>query len=264
MISINKASCGYNGKIILPNISLSLQKGEATCVLGANGVGKTTLFKTLLGLLPLLAGDIIIESKSLKDLSHRQLAKLVAYVPQAKNLSHQHPVEDVVLMGRAQYIKTFGVPSEKDHNIVKKVMASLNISHMLGLPYSNLSGGEQQLVLIARAIVQGASYILLDEPASNLDLANQSLLMQTINSLKAQGVGVLMISHVPTHAFACCENTLIIYHNGTSEYGPTEHIISTERLKQAYGTNVEIIEGKSTSGEIVHTYSLLSKGETTL
>lgn len=257
MISINHASCGYNGRIILPDISFSLQKGEAVCVLGANGVGKTTLFRTLLGLLPLLSGDIVIEGKSLKDLSHRQLAKLAAYVPQAKNLSYQHPVEDVVLMGRTPYIKTFHAPSEKDYRIVTEVMASLNISHMLGLPYAKLSGGEQQLVLIARAMVQGASYILLDEPASNLDLANQSLLMQTINGLKAQGVGVLMISHVPTHAFACCEKTLIVYRDGTSEFGSTKAVITTERLKKAYRTNVEIIEGHNASGEIVHTYNLL-------
>lgn len=257
MISIQEASCGYNGKVILPDVSFSFQKGEAVCVLGANGVGKTTLFRTLLGLLPLLGGDILIEGSSLKKLSHRKLAKLVAYVPQAKSLSYQHPVEDVILMGRAQYIKTFDVPSAEDYSIVKEVMASLNISHMFGLPYSNLSGGEQQLVLIARAMVQGASYVLLDEPASNLDLANQGLLMQTINSLKEQGVGVLMISHVPTHAFACCEKTLIVYHDGTSEYGDTEAIITTERLKKAYGTNVEIIKGQRASGEPVYTYSLL-------
>lgn len=257
MISIQEASCGYNEKVILPDVSFSFQKGEAVCVLGANGVGKTTLFRTLLGLLPLLGGDILIEGQSLSKLSHRKLAKLVAYVPQAKNLSYQHPVEEVILMGRAQYIRTFDVPSAEDYSIVKKVMASLNISHMLGLPYSNLSGGEQQLVLIARAMVQGASYILLDEPASNLDLANQGLLMQTINNLKAQKVGVLMISHVPTHAFACCEKTLIVYHDGTSEYGDTEDIITTERLKKAYSTNVEIIEGRSASGKIVHTYSLV-------
>lgn len=257
MISIQEASCGYNEKVILPDVSFSFQKGEAVCVLGANGVGKTTLFRTLLGLLPLLGGDILIEGQSLSKLSHRKLAKLVAYVPQAKNLSYQHPVEEVILMGRAQYIRTFDVPSAEDYSIVKKVMASLNISHMLGLPYSNLSGGEQQLVLIARAMVQGASYILLDEPASNLDLANQGLLMQTINNLKAQKVGVLMISHVPTHAFACCEKTLIVYHDGTSEYGDTEDIITTDRLKKAYSTNVEIIEGRSASGKIVHTYSLV-------
>lgn len=257
MISIHEASCGYNGKVILPDVSFSFQKGEAVCVLGANGVGKTTLFRTLLGLLPLLGGEILIEGESLNRLSHRKLAKLVAYVPQAKNLSYQHPVEDVILMGRAQYIRTFDVPSVEDYDIVEKVMAALNIKHMLGLPYSNLSGGEQQLVLIARAMVQGASYILLDEPASNLDLANQGLLMQTINKLKSQNVGVLMISHVPTHAFSCCENTLIVYHDGTSEYGNTEDIITTERLKKAYSTNVEIIEGCSASGEIVHTYSLI-------
>lgn len=257
MISIHEASCGYNGKVLLSDISFSFQKGEAVCVLGANGVGKTTLFRTLLGLLPLLGGEILIEGESLNRLSHRKLAKLIAYVPQAKNLSYQHPVEDVILMGRAQYIRTFDVPSAEDYDIVEKVMASLNISHMLGLPYSNLSGGEQQLVLIARALVQGASYILLDEPASNLDLANQGLLMQTINNLKGQNVGVLMISHVPTHAFSCCENTLIVYHDGTSEYGNTEDIITTERLKKTYSTNVEIIEGCSASGEIVHTYSLI-------
>lgn len=257
MISIHEASCGYNGKVILPEVSFSFQKGEAVCVLGANGVGKTTLFRTLLGLLPLLGGEILIDGETLNKLSHRKLAKLVAYVPQAKNLSYQHLVEDVILMGRAQYIRTFDVPSAEDYGIVEKVMASLNITHMFGSPYSNLSGGEQQLVLIARAMVQGASYILLDEPASNLDLANQGLLMQTINKLKSQNVGVLMISHIPTHAFSCCEKTLIVYHDGTSEYGDTENIITTERLKKAYNTNVEIIEGRSTSGEIVHTYSLL-------
>lgn len=148
MISIQEASCGYNGKVILPDVSFSFQKGEAVCVLGANGVGKTTLFRTLLGLLPLLGGDILIEGSSLKKLSHRKLAKLVAYVPQAKSLSYQHPVEDVILMGRAQYIKTFDVPSAEDYSIVKEVMASLNISHMFGLPYSVDLSPQKLLVLI--------------------------------------------------------------------------------------------------------------------
>lgn len=257
MISIQRACCGYRGKVILPDVSFSVQRGEAVCVLGANGVGKTTLFRTLLGLLPLLDGDVIIEDTSIRSLSHRKLARFVAYVPQAKAVSYQRLVEDVILMGRAQYIGTFDIPSAEDYDIVKKTMDSLNISHMWGLPYSKLSGGEQQLVLIARAIVQGATYIFMDEPAANLDLANQSLLMRIINNLKEHGVGILMISHVPTHAFACCEKTLIVYHDGKSEYGNTESIITTERLRRAYDTNVEIIEGQSASGKIVRTYSLL-------
>ena len=256
MIEVQKVSCGYNNKIVLQDISFTLEKGEAICVLGANGAGKTTLLKTLLGLLPLMGGCIDIEGQTITDMSHHNLAKLVAYVPQAKKVSYQCSVEDVIMMGRARHIRTFDVPKENDYKIVRDAMASLSILHLFGLPYSNLSGGEQQLVLIARALVQGTLYLLLDEPASNLDLANQSLLMKTINSLKKQAVGILMISHVPTHAFSCCDKTLIIYRDGTSECGVTENVVTTERLKKAYETDVEIIDGRCTAGKIVHTYYL--------
>lgn len=256
MISVQNASCGYGGKAILSDINFSFQAGEAVCVLGANGIGKTTLFKSLLGLIPFVDGTITIEGEAIKMLPKRTLAKKVAYVPQSSLFAYQHPVEEVIVMGRAQYIKPFDTPSEKDYAIVETVMNQLKISYLLGMSYSKLSGGEKQLVLIARAIVQGASYILLDEPASNLDLANQSLLMQTINSLKKQGVGVLMISHSPSHAFSCCEKTLMIYHDGKSECGNTREMVTTERLKRVYSANVEIIQGLNASGDLVHTYWL--------
>lgn len=258
MITIAHVSCGYNNKAVLSDVSLQLEPGKAVCILGCNGTGKTTLLRTLLRLIPPLQGSVLVDDMPIRQVNYRQLAKLIAYVPQARPFAYQHPAIDVVVMGRAQYIKSFSVPSDDDYYAAEEAMAILGIQALAKRPYSILSGGEQQLVLIARALAQHTKYLFLDEPAANLDLANQGVLLNTIKALKEKQVGVLMISHSPQHALYCCDNTLMVSQSGKCLFGPTRQVVTTETIQWAYGTNeIELVESFTASGKAIQTCSFV-------
>lgn len=258
MITVAHVACGYNNKPVLSDVSLKIVPGRATCILGCNGAGKTTLLRTLLHLIPPIQGDISIDDTPIQQLNNRQLARKVAYVPQARSFTYQHASIDVVVMGRAQYIKSFSVPSDSDYSAAKAAMTLLGIQDLAEKPYSILSGGEQQLVLIARALAQNTEYLFLDEPAANLDLANQAVLLKTILKLKEKGVGVLMISHSPQHALDCCDDTLIVFPAGGCLFGPTKQVITTAAMQQAYGTSeIELVQSTTSAGKTIQTCSFV-------
>lgn len=240
IIKFDNVSCGYGNNIVVSNLNFELASGEATCILGANGIGKTTIFKSLMGQLQLLYGDILIDNKSIKNVMWKDRAKLLSYVPQTKNYSYQFTVKDIILMGRAPYIPTFKTPAEEDYKVVSEVIEKLELSDYSNRFYSELSGGEQQIILLARAMAQKAEFILLDEPASNLDYKNQMKLLDVIKMLTAEGRGVLMVSHSPEHAFRCCENSLLIDRDKKYLYGQTEKVVTTENLTHVYGVNLNV------------------------
>ena len=258
MISVSHAACGYNNCEILSDVTLQVEPGEAVCVLGSNGVGKTTLFRTLLSFIPPIRGSITIDDIPLQQLAGRHIAKKVAYVPQVRSSPFQHPVIDVVVMGRAQYIRQFSVPSKADYTAAEDALDLLEITSLSEKPFTILSGGEQQLVLIARALAQGTKYLLLDEPSSSLDLANQSNLLKAIKKLKDKGVGILMISHSPSHALFCCENTLVLFKSGDSMFGATSQVVTTSTIQRAYDTDeIELMHSRSSSGKTVQVCSFV-------
>lgn len=248
VINIDNISCGYGQKSVITDLNFSFQSGEAVCILGANGIGKTTLFKTLLGQIDVLNGNINVDGTPLTHLNLKERARIFSYVPQAKNYSYQFSVEDIVLMGRAIYIKEFSAPSREDYQVVADVLKRLHILDYAKKKYDELSGGEQQIVLLARAIAQQAKYILLDEPASNLDYCNQKKLIDVIKMLTAEGIGVLMVSHIPEHAFICCEKTLLINRNSTYYFGITEEVITERNLSDIYGVDIGIMQFKNDDG----------------
>lgn len=258
MISVSHVACGYNKHAILSDVTLQVESGKAACILGSNGAGKTTLFRTLLSFIPPIQGNILVDDVPLQQLTSRQIAQKIAYVPQARSYSFQHPAIDVVVMGRAQYVRHFSAPAVEDYAAAKEAMDFLEIRALEDRPYAILSGGEQQLVLIARALAQGTKYLLLDEPSSNLDLANQSILLKAIQKLKARQVGVLMISHSPSHALFCCDNTLVVFKTGDSVFGPTNQVVTTPTMQRAYGTNeIELIHSHSSLGKTVQVCSFV-------
>lgn len=239
-IIFDNATCGYNNIPVFENLSFNISTNEAICILGKNGVGKTTIFKTLLKEIPIIYGDIKINGTSIKDYNLKDLSKRISYIPQAKSYSYSFRVIDMVLMGCANSFNYFSAPSDKDYNQAMEILKSLDMESLATKNYSNLSGGEQQMVLAGRAVMQNSNFIIMDEPASNLDFSNQKKLIDLIKNQKANGAGVLMISHMPNHAFACCEKSLLLCKNGKYMFGNTNDIITAENLSNAFDVEMNI------------------------
>ncbi|MGO5072566.1 ABC transporter ATP-binding protein [Clostridium sporogenes] len=241
-LEIKKASFGYGNTILYKNLSFVLNSGELLCVLGPNGVGKTTFFKTILNLLKLKSGKISIDGKNINTFSHKELYKYIAYVPQAHTPPFPFTVIDVVLMGRAVYIKEFSSPNNIDKQIAEKSLDLLGITHLKNKVYTEISGGERQLVLIARAITQQASIIIMDEPTSNLDYGNQIKVLTLIKSLCVNNnQTILMSCHNPNHALLYGSKVAIMKKDGSFSFGDPCNEINTKIIKETYGVNIKMI-----------------------
>lgn len=244
MIEIISARIGYREKgrenIIFPELNGQIEKGVLYCILGANGIGKTTLFRSILGLLPLLSGKISIDGRAYNTFSRKELARTIAYVPQYHHPPFPYTVEEVVMMGRGVHISEIGAPKSKDAEIVEEVMKELGILRLRSQIYTKLSGGERQLTLIARALAQEAQYLLLDEPAASLDYGNQINMLKVLQKLALQGIGVCFTTHHPDHAFWCKSEVMAIAGRDTVYTGTAEEVITKEVLKKMYGVEVMI------------------------
>lgn len=256
-IKLENVACGYENVIILSNINLSFKTGEFWCILGSNGIGKTTLFKTLLGFITSKDGKIRIDGRDMSAINNKDIARYISYVPQAKTYSLQYSVLDTVLMGRACHIKQFSSPSDQDYDIAMKMLKKLEIDDLSGCMYSELSGGEQQVVLIARALAQEARFIIMDEPASNLDFENQKRILDVMKTLADKDVGIVMSSHSPDHAFYCDANVVLINKDKTILNGKASEIITSTNLKGGYGVDVGIISGTDAGGNEIKACRLL-------
>jgi iron complex transport system ATP-binding protein len=227
-------------KRLAQDIALRLSGGEVTCLLGPNGVGKTTLFRTLLGLLPPLAGRIRIDGRDLASLSRSELARLMAYVPQAQPQPFAHSVRDLVLMGRTAHLGTFATPGAADRAAADAALARLGIADLAGATLTRISGGQAQLTLIARALAQQARLIVMDEPTASLDLGNRALVQRTIRDLAAAGFGVLVSTHEPELAFATADRVAVLARDGSLACGPTADLLTAERLSSLYATALAV------------------------
>lgn len=233
-------SCGYGSKTIIENISLSIKSGEILCLLGPNGVGKTTFFKTMLGFLKLQGGEITIDGKNIGNWNRKKIAMAIAYVPQVHNPPFPFTVMDVVLMGRTAHFSTISSPSKTDIKIAEETMSTLKISYLKDKIYTEISGGERQMILIARALTQKPKILVMDEPTSNLDFGNQIRVLSQINKLSKDGLGIIMTSHFPDHAFLCSSKVALMQKNKPFQSGTADEIVTEENLKSAYGINVKI------------------------
>ena len=209
-LDVRNATMGYGKKVILDEVNISLNKGEIVSVLGQNGAGKTTLFKTLLGILPTMKGSVCLNDKKLSEWNTTHYAQHVAYIPQAKSLPFPYRVFDVVLFGRSSNIALFSTPGRKDKEIAEKALHTLGIAHLIDKTYTNLSGGEQQMVIIARALVQEPDFLIMDEPTSNLDFGNQITILNQINKIKDEGIGIVMATQSLDHVFLCQSKVIAV------------------------------------------------------
>ncbi len=240
-------SIGYARRTLAEDISFAVKPGEALAILGPNGSGKTTLFRTLLGLLRPRAGAVTLASCNIDALSPAEIARQIAYVPQAAAAFPHFSVIEIVEMARASHLAWYARPSARDRAVAEGALAELGIAGFADRAFAELSGGERQLVMIARALASEAAILMLDEPTASLDYGNQFLILDEIAKLKAGGVSILFTTHDPNQALRICnqpgDRTLTIARNGEVCIGATADILSCESLAALYGIPVHLFSG---------------------
>jgi iron complex transport system ATP-binding protein len=243
IMDIKDAEFSYNGKKnIFKNVSFSIENGDVFCILGPNGTGKSTLIKCMNSLLKLKSGRISLKNKNIYSMKETDIAKIIAYIPQSNNSVFAFSVFDIVLMGRTPHLSLTSVPGKNDYKIAEEALTNLGILHLKNKTYTEISGGERQLVLMARAIAQQPEILLLDEPTSHLDFGNQIRTLKVIKELAKTGLSVVMTSHFPDHAFLSCNKVAIMNQGTIMEIGKPEFVVTENNMKQAYGVDVRIID----------------------
>jgi len=239
-LAANDLAIGYRGHVVGRDISLALEASEVLCLLGPNGAGKTTLFRTLLGLLAPLGGRVLVDGTALDTLRPIEIAKRMAYVPQANVTEFSYRVLDVVLMGRTARLKTFATPGAADERVAREKLADLGIADLAEADFTRISGGQRQLALIARALAQEAPILVMDEPTASLDFGNQMMVLARIGTLAAQGFGVVLSTHDPDHALLVASRVAIIADGGLRAVGPPADVVTGETLSAVYRTEVRV------------------------
>lgn len=233
---------GYRGHRVGSDVSLSLAAGEVLCLLGPNGSGKTTLFKTLLGLLPPQAGQVLMDGADARHKLRDEVARLLSYVPQAHAAFFPFTVREVVLMGRTAHLGVFSSPSRHDREVAQAAIERMGLGHLADSIYTRISGGERQLVLIARALAQDGRIIVMDEPTANLDFGNQVRVMENIQAVARAGVGVLLSTHDPDQAFLCADRVAMLHEGKLARMGTPTEAITSGSLRELYGVEVTVVE----------------------
>lgn len=243
LLQADRLACGYDRKRLLTDISFSVAAGEFLCLLGPNGVGKTTLFKTLLRLLPAQGGRMLLKGREAASWSRKDFAAQVGYVPQAHMPAFAFRVIDVVAMGRTAHLGALGMPSRRDMGLALEALKTLSIGHLQHRPCTEISGGERQLVLLARALVQDPALLVLDEPTSNLDFGNQLRVLDHVARLaRERGLAIIMTSHDPNHALLHASKVATLGRDGHFACGQPAEMVTEAYLRDTYRVETRIID----------------------
>jgi iron complex transport system ATP-binding protein len=241
MLEVRDLAFGFPGRTVGRDVSFTLAAGEAMCVLGPNGGGKTTLFRTILGLLEPHGGAVRVESADLHELSRSEVARRVGYVPQGHAAYFAFTVREFVLMGRTAHLGAFASPAKRDVLVAERALKSLGIAHLADRPVTEISGGERQLALVARALAQEPRLLVLDEPTASLDFGNQVRVLQKVAALARSGIAVLFSSHDPDHAFLCASRALLLAEGRVLEIGAPREVIRADTLERMYRVSVQVV-----------------------
>lgn len=233
---------GYRGHPVGRGVSLAFDAGEVLCLLGPNGGGKTTLFKTLLGLIPAQGGEVLLDGRPLRALDRVAVARAIAYVPQAGAGYFPFTVRDVVLMGRTAHLPAFGVPTQRDRDAADAALARLELAHLADAVFTRISGGERQLALIARALAQDTRLLIMDEPTASLDFGNQVKVLEQVRALARSGIGVLLSTHDPDHALLVGDRVALLHGGALAAVGAPRAVLTAAALREVYGVEVRIEE----------------------
>ncbi|MDM8533637.1 ABC transporter ATP-binding protein [Clostridiaceae bacterium HSG29] len=247
MILLENVGFSYGKNEIFNNINLNIKKEEILCVIGPNGSGKSTLLDCILGLKNANNGDIYIDGKSIKKYKINELAKHIAYIPQKQTSSFPFKIIDMVVMGRAAYVNSFSGPNEEDLKIARNALNYVGLSGFENRFFTEISGGEAQLVMIARAITQDTKLILMDEPTSHLDFHNELMVLEVISKLvKSKKISVIMATHFPNHAYFFQNEGIntkvgILYEKRINYLGKPDEILIEENIKKAFKIKSKVL-----------------------
>lgn len=239
-LEIRNLSFSYGSAKVLNGLSLSAGDGELLSILGANGAGKSTLFKCILGLLATYSGEILIDGKSTKAMSIREIAKNIAYIPQSCSPAFNFSVRDIVLMGTTAGMGILKMPGKEEAARVDAALKKIGIQHLRTRCFHHLSGGERQLVIIARALVQNSKILLLDEPTASLDYGNQMLVLRQIKKLSREGYTVFQTTHNPEHSYMFSDKIAALKDGQILACGTPEDVIREDIMSELYGLDIKI------------------------
>jgi iron complex transport system ATP-binding protein len=244
ILSAHNLTIGYRDLVVGSRLDVSLKTGEALALLGPNGGGKTTLLKTLLGLLQPIGGEVRLGDRPLASYTARDRARCIAYVPQSHAATFSFTVETVVLMGRTAHGTLFSRPSAADRAVALRMLERFGIVHLADRPYTMISGGERQLTLLARALAQEPQFVVLDEPTASLDFGNQGRVMREIGALVASGHGVLFTTHDPNHAMRAANRAFLLRQGKCIAEGDVRAVLERAQLEELYGAKIVRIQDR--------------------
>lgn len=243
LLRVEGLACGYGKRAVVEDVSFTLYPGEVLCLLGPNGIGKTTLFKTLLRLLPAKAGRVLLNGEDGAALSRHRFAALMGYVPQAHLTPFPFRVIDVVSMGRTAHLGMLASPGRRDMELAEQALENLSIAHLRHRACTEISGGERQMVLLARALTQQPAILMLDEPTSNLDYGNQVRVLDHVSRLAAeQNLCIVMTTHDPNQALRHATRAATIDRDGRFDIGSPGDLVTASYLSATYGVQAGIFE----------------------
>lgn len=239
-IEVKNLCFSYGPREILHDLSFTIPDGTLVNVLGPNGVGKSTLFRCILGLNPNFLGTILVNGKDLKHLSIRERAREISYIPQSHAAVYDYEVVDVVLMATGNDLKMLSSPGPAQLKRAHEALDRIGIGHLAHRAYTQISGGEQQLVLIARAIAQNAQTIIMDEPTSALDYGNTVRVLSCVRQLAREGLSIVQSTHNPDHAFLYSDKTMVLNQGHIQAFGSPHDVITSELISELYGIEVDV------------------------
>ena len=244
ILEVENGSFGYPKQPeILKNISLTLKKGRILAILGPNGIGKTTLLKCMVGLLKWKSGRSLLDGQNISDLSSRQLWSRVSYVPQTHTFAFSFTGLEMVMLGRSAHLGAFGQPGAKELQMAETMIERVGITRLAYKDCNQMSGGELQMVLIARALINEPELIILDEPETGLDFHNQILVLNMIERLAhEEGICAVMNTHYPTNALSVSDDAFMMNKEGSFIYGKTQEILNEENISRSSEVNVAVNE----------------------